>query len=61
MHLLNILVMYGDTNPVVMFICDCTNHMSEGGKKDVTYIAKMFEEKVNEFNPEGRNTKCFLL
>ncbi len=34
--LLNITVMCGDANPVVMSICDSTNHMSEGGKKDVT-------------------------
>ena len=39
--------MCGNINPVVMSICDCTDHMLEGGKKDATYIAEMFQEKVN--------------
>ncbi len=47
MPLLNMMVMCGDVNPVVVSICDCTNHISAGGKKDAT-------KKVNEFDPEGR-------
>ncbi len=58
--LLNIMVMCGDVNPVVVSICDCTDHMSEGGKKDATYIAKMFQERVNEFDPKGRQRCLFL-
>ncbi len=54
------MVMCGDANPVVVSSCDCTNHMSEGGKKDATYIAEMFQEKVNEFNPKGQNTDVFF-
>ncbi len=53
---LNMLVMFGDVNPVVVSICDCINHMSEGGKKDATYIAEMFQEKVNDFDHKGRHT-----
>ncbi len=52
MPLLNMMIMCGDVNPVVVSICNCTNHMSEGGKKDATYI----EENVNEFDPKGRHT-----
>ncbi len=31
MPLLNMMVMCGDVNPIVVSICDSTNHMSEGG------------------------------
>ena len=60
MPLLNMMVMCGDANPVVVSICDCTDHMSEGGKKDATYIAEMFQDKVNEFDPKGRHTDVFF-
>ncbi len=60
MPLLNTMVMCADVNPVVVSNCDCTNHMSEGGKKDVTYITEMFQEKVNEFDPMGRHTDVFF-
>ncbi len=39
------MVMWGDDNPVVVSICDCTDHMLEGGKKDVTYVAEMFKKE----------------
>ncbi len=55
MPLLNMMAMCGDAPPVVVTICDCTDHMSEGGKKDATYITEMFQEKVYEFDNEGRN------
>ncbi len=57
---LNMMVMCGDANHVVVSICDCTNHMSEGGKKDVTYIAEMFQEKVYKFDPDSRSTDVFF-
>ncbi len=60
MPLLNMMVMCGDVNPVVVSICDCTNHMSEGGEKDATNIAEMFKEKVNEFDPDGKHTDVFF-
>ncbi len=46
MPLLNMMVMCGDAKAVVVSICDCTNHMSDGGKKDAMYIAEMFQERV---------------
>ncbi len=60
MPLLNMMVMCCDANPVVVSICDCTDHMSEGGKKDATYIDEIFQEKVNEFDLDGRNTDVFF-
>ncbi len=54
MPLLNMMAMCGDATLVVVTICDCTDHMSEGGKKDATYITEMFQEKVCEFDNEGR-------
>ncbi len=60
MPLLNMMVMCGDANPVVVSICDCTNHISEGWKKDTTFIAETFQEKVNEFEPKGQNTDVFV-
>ncbi len=52
---MNMMVVCGDANPVVVSICDCTDHMSEGRKKDATYIAEMFQEKVNGIDPDSRN------
>ncbi len=58
--MLNMMVMCVDVNPVVVSICDCTNHMSEGGQKDSTYMAEMFQEMVNEFDPKDRHTDVFV-
>ncbi len=53
MPLFNVIVLYGDASPVVVSFCDFSDHMSEGGKKDVTYIAVTLQQKVNEFDTEG--------
>jgi hypothetical protein len=50
MPLMNILAMSGATPPMMISIQDCTKHMAEGGKKDASYIANMFEEKVMEYD-----------
>ncbi len=60
MPLLNMMVVCGDVNPVVLSICDCTDHRLEGGKIDSTYVAEMFKEKVNEFDLKGRHTDAFF-
>ncbi len=60
MPLNNMMVMCGDAIPVVIYICDCTDHMSDSGEKDVTYIAEMFQEKGNEFGSDGRKTYFFF-
>jgi hypothetical protein len=50
MSLMNILAMSGATPPMTISIQDCMKHMVEGGKKDASYIANMFEEKVMEYD-----------
>jgi hypothetical protein len=50
MPLMNILAMSGATPPMMISIQDCTKHMAEGGKKDASYIANTFQEKVMEYN-----------
>ncbi len=60
MPLLNMMVMCGNSSPVVVSICDCTARMSEGSKKDATYIAEMFQVKVNEFELDSRNTNVIF-
>ncbi len=55
------MVMCGDASPVDVSMCDCIDHMSESGNKDATNIAEMFQEKVKEFDPKGRNTGYLLL
>ena len=47
---MNILAMNGATPPMTICIQDCTKHMAEGGKKDASYIADLFEEKVPEYD-----------
>ncbi len=60
MPLLNMMVMCGNANSVIVSVCDCIDQMSEGVMKDATYIGETFQEKVNEFDPDGRNTDVFF-
>ncbi len=48
MRLLNILVLCSNAPPTVVSIVDCTSHMSDGGRKDATYIMEQFQNKVSE-------------
>ena len=41
-------------------IQDCTLHMVDGGKKDAVYVASLFEEKVDEFDPQNQLTDVFF-
>ena len=52
MPLMNILALDGTTAPMSVLIHNCTKHMKEGWKKDAPYIAKLFEVKVLEYNPQ---------
>jgi hypothetical protein len=52
MPLFNVLAMSGSTPPLTIGIVNCTKHMAEGGKKDASYIADIFEDKVDEYNPK---------
>jgi hypothetical protein len=49
MPLLNILAMTDVTPPITVSIQDCSKHMAEGGKKDASHIADLFEKKVLEY------------
>ena len=60
MPLMNILAMSGDTPPITVSIQDCTEHMQDGGKKDASYIARLFEEEVNKFDPKRSCTDVFF-
>ncbi len=44
--------------PTVLSILDCTTHMSDGGKKDTTYIMKQFQRKVNEIDQDRKFFDC---
>jgi hypothetical protein len=60
MPLLNILGLCAATPPITIGIIDCTNHMQSGGKKDASYIASLFEEKVAEYDPGNVLTDVFF-
>ena len=61
MELMNILGMCADTPPITVSIQDCTKHMQDGGKKDASYIASLFQEEVNKFDPTCSFTDVFFL
>ncbi len=54
MPFLNILVLCGSASWAVVSIIDCTTHMSDGGKKDATYIMEQFWRKVDEIDVDGK-------
>ena len=60
MPLVNVLAMCAAVPPVVISINDCTGHMSKGGKKDASYISKMFEEDVCEYDDDKLFTDIFF-
>ncbi len=60
MPLLNILVLCVSAPPTVVSIVDCTSHMSDGGKKDATYIMEQFWRKVDEIDFDKKLTDCFF-
>ncbi len=60
MPLLNVLGMCGNCPPVVIAVADCTEHMSEGGKKDCTFIAKLFSDEVEKWDPAEIYTDLFM-
>ncbi len=61
MALINILAISYATPPMTISVQDCTKHMAEGGKKDTSYIADLFEEKVMEYDPMKTCTDVFYL
>jgi hypothetical protein len=59
MALMNILAMSGACPPMTISIQDCTKHMAEGGKKDASYMANLFDKKVMEYDPLKTCTDVF--
>ena len=60
MPLMNILAACADTPPITVSIQDCTKHLQQGGKKDASYIAEMFDDIVKEYDPNGTLTDAFF-
>ncbi len=58
---MNILAVCADTPPITVSIQDCTKHLQQGGKKDASYIAEIFDDIVKEFDPNGTLTDAFFL
>ncbi len=46
--------------PVVVSVCDCTDHMVDGKKKGVEYIMKFFQENLEEWYESHMYTDCFF-
>ncbi len=51
MPLLNMLASGAHLTTAILKITDCTGHMSAGGKKDASYIAKLFEQHMRTLDP----------
>ena len=60
MPLVNVLVTCGEVPPTVIAINDCTGHMAAGGKKDASFIAKMFHSDVDKYDKEKSLTDLFF-
>ena len=60
MPLMNVLAMTATVSPMTIAIQDCSSHMVDGGKKDAVYVASLFEEKVDEFDPQNQLTDVFF-
>ena len=52
--------MCGNPPPFVVVIDDCSERMAAGGKKDASYIAHLFGEKVAEYDPGKVLTDLFF-
>ena len=52
MALFNVMVLNGNSYPVVAAIKDCTGHLSKGGKKDALFIADVFTKLLLDFDAE---------
>ena len=52
MPLINVLVLNSISYPVEAVIRDCTCHLVEGDKKDMLYIADLFDGIVVQYDPD---------
>ena len=51
--------MNGNCYPVVACIRDCTEHLAAGGQKNAAYIASVFIELVELYDPKHMYTDIF--
>ena len=58
--LTNVLGLSADTPPKVVAIDDASDHMVSGGKKNAEYMAQVFAERVELYNPDKLFTNLFL-
>ncbi len=58
----NIFVLHGNVPPKGVSIVGCTSYMSNGGKKDETYIIEQFQKKLmeNEIDQDRKLSDCFF-
>ncbi len=61
MPLLNMLIMCGEETPMVVSVCECTDHMVDGNKKDADYVMILFQEKVEEWDTSHIFIDCLVL
>ena len=52
--------MCGDVPPFTISVQDCTEHLQDGGKKDASYVATLFEAKVREYDRSNILTDAFF-
>ena len=57
----NVMVLNGNSYPVVAAIKDCTGHLSQAGKKDALFIADVFTKLLLEFDAEKKNVWTFSI
>lgn len=60
MPFINCLGMSGDSPPVVVGVNDCTDHMASGGKKDAPYLAELYQNYVEEYDPMKKFSDIFF-
>ena len=58
--LTNVLGLSADTPPTVVAIDDASDHMASGGKKNAEYMAQVFAERVELYDPDKLFTDLFL-
>ena len=59
MALFNVMVLNGNSCPVVAAIKDCAGHLSQAGKKDTLFIADVFTKLLLEFDAEKNRVDIF--
>ena len=59
MVLFNVMVLNGNSYPVVAAIKDCTGHLSQAGKKNALFIADVFTKLLLEFDAEKNRMDIF--